>query len=128
MPASQSAPTNGHNSALGGLTGGQLLSVRIVKGPEGFGFTIGDTVGGQRIKKILYPTRCPGMAEGDLFCEINGLDVRNFSHTDIVDALRDCPVGQEAHLLVLRYSNTPTDSNTQSNIPVGELHKTQSFS
>jgi C-terminal processing protease CtpA/Prc len=80
----------------------ETVAIHIVKGNEGFGFTIADSIYGQRVKKILYPSRCPGLCEGDVLIEINGQNVRNMSHTDIVDVLRDCPVGQKAVMVVQR--------------------------
>ncbi|OUC39868.1 PDZ/DHR/GLGF domain protein, partial [Trichinella nativa] len=76
--------------------------VRIVKGSMGFGFTIADSPFGQKVKKILDRPRCQGLAEGDILCEVNGNNVRTMNHTEIVDVLRDCPVGRLTTIVVQR--------------------------
>ena len=81
-----------------------MLTLRIVKGNEGFGFTIADSSAGQRVKKVVHAARCPGLMEGDVLCEINGINVRAMSHTDIVDVLRDCPVEKPCTMVVQRYA------------------------
>ncbi len=86
------------------------VSVHISKGNDGFGFTIADSIHGHRVKKILYPSRCPGLCEGDILCEINGLNVRRISHVDIVGVLRDCPVGQRATITVLHSASAGAGS------------------
>lgn len=79
-----------------------LISIRIVKGDMGFGFTIADSKYGQTVKKILDRSRCKNLMEGDILCEINHIDVRKMSHAEIVDVLRDCPVGREATVSIQR--------------------------
>ncbi len=80
----------------------EMLLVHIQKGNMGFGFTIADSPYGQKVKKILDKPRCGALLEGDVLCEINAINVRKMSHADIVDVLRDCPVGQKADILVQR--------------------------
>ncbi|KAL2102728.1 hypothetical protein ACEWY4_001896 [Coilia grayii] len=79
-----------------------LLTVSMVKGPDGFGFTIADGADGQRVKQVLEPQGCPGLCEGDLIAEINRQPVLGLSHTQVVDMLKECPVGTEAILMVQR--------------------------
>ncbi|XP_031439054.1 membrane-associated guanylate kinase, WW and PDZ domain-containing protein 2a isoform X4 [Clupea harengus] len=79
-----------------------LLTVSMVKGPDGFGFTIADGADGQRVKQVLEPQGCPGLCEGDLIAEINRQPVLGLSHTQVVDMLKECPVGAEATLMVQR--------------------------
>jgi len=79
-----------------------LLSVDIVRGPMGFGFTIADSVHGQRVKQLLDRPRCRGLIEGDLLVEINGRIVRDMKHTNVVEILQKCPIGSAASFLVQR--------------------------
>jgi len=79
-----------------------LLTVDIVRGPMGFGFTIADSVHGQRVKQLLDRPRCHGLMEGDLLVEINGTIVRDVKHTSVVEILQKCPIGSTASFLVQR--------------------------
>ncbi|WKY04712.1 hypothetical protein Q1695_005597 [Nippostrongylus brasiliensis] len=88
-------------------TGGRsrdLHEIEIVKGTEGFGFTIADSATGQRVKKILYPEQCANLLEGDTIVELDGRNVRAVPHTQLVDMLRECPVGHRGRLVVRRSS------------------------
>ncbi|KAK2892646.1 hypothetical protein Q8A67_012634 [Cirrhinus molitorella] len=88
--------------ASSGAAGGELLTVNMVKGADGFGFTIADSNGGQRVKQILEAQGCPGLCEGDLIVEINQQPALALSHTQVVELLKECPVGAEATLVVQR--------------------------
>ncbi|KTG33047.1 hypothetical protein cypCar_00016180 [Cyprinus carpio] len=93
-------------SSSGATTGAQvapeLLSLTITKGAEGFGFTIADSPTGQRVKQVLEPQGCPGLCEGDLMVEINQKGLQGLNHTQVVQLLKDCPVGTEATLVIQR--------------------------
>ncbi|XP_034632796.1 membrane-associated guanylate kinase, WW and PDZ domain-containing protein 1 isoform X19 [Trachemys scripta elegans] len=82
----------------------ELITVHIVKGPMGFGFTIADSPGGggQRVKQIVDSPRCRGLKEGDLIVEVNKKNVQNLTHNQVVDMLIECPKGSEVTLLVQR--------------------------
>lgn len=80
----------------------EVLTVGIVKGLMGFGFTIADSAHGQKVKKILDRPRCKNLAEGDVLLEINGRDVRGLEHAQVVQFLKDCPQGLEATITVQR--------------------------
>ncbi|XP_060230124.1 membrane-associated guanylate kinase, WW and PDZ domain-containing protein 2 isoform X2 [Meriones unguiculatus] len=88
--------------ASSGATQAELMTLTIVKGAQGFGFTIADSPTGQRVKQILDIQGCPGLCEGDLIVEINQQNVQNLSHTEVVDILKDCPVGSETSLIIHR--------------------------
>lgn len=79
-----------------------LLTVDIIRGPMGFGFTIADSVHGQRVKQLLDRPRCRGLVEGDLLVEINNRIVRDMKHNNVVEILQMCPVGSTASFLVQR--------------------------
>uniref|UniRef100_A0A8C6YBQ2 Membrane-associated guanylate kinase, WW and PDZ domain-containing protein 2 n=1 Tax=Naja naja TaxID=35670 RepID=A0A8C6YBQ2_NAJNA len=83
-------------------TQAELMTVTIVKGAQGFGFTIADSPTGQRVKQILDVQGCPGLCEGDLIVEINQQNVQNMSHAEVVDILKECPVGSETSLFIHR--------------------------
>ncbi|XP_048212062.1 membrane-associated guanylate kinase, WW and PDZ domain-containing protein 1 isoform X9 [Perognathus longimembris pacificus] len=82
----------------------ELITVHIVKGPMGFGFTIADSPGGggQRVKQIVDSPRCRGLKEGDLIVEVNKKNVQTLTHNQVVDMLIECPKGSEVTLLVQR--------------------------
>uniref|UniRef100_A0A8C4Q2M7 PDZ domain-containing protein n=1 Tax=Eptatretus burgeri TaxID=7764 RepID=A0A8C4Q2M7_EPTBU len=80
----------------------EVLSIRIVKGTLGFGFTITDTLSGQRVKQILDGPRCRGLCQADLLLEVNGVPVRARSHSHVVELLKECSPGAEVSLLIQR--------------------------
>ncbi|KAJ8007111.1 hypothetical protein DPEC_G00114170 [Dallia pectoralis] len=88
--------------ASSGATQAELLTLTMVKGAEGFGFTIADSPGGQRVKQVLEPQGCPGLCEGDLIVEINQQGVHSLSHTQVVELLKECAVGAETSLIIQR--------------------------
>uniref|UniRef100_A0A096LRU5 Membrane-associated guanylate kinase, WW and PDZ domain-containing protein 2 n=1 Tax=Poecilia formosa TaxID=48698 RepID=A0A096LRU5_POEFO len=84
--------------------GPELLTVTMVKGAEGFGFTIADSPTGQRVKQVLEPGSqgASGLIEGDLILEVNQQPVASAGHGRVVEMLKECPVGAEATLLIQR--------------------------
>ncbi|XP_040894041.1 membrane-associated guanylate kinase, WW and PDZ domain-containing protein 2-like [Toxotes jaculatrix] len=84
--------------------GAELLTVTMVKGSEGFGFTIADSPTGQRVKQVLEPGSqgASGLIEGDLILEVNQQPVAAAGHGRVVEMLKECPVGAEATLLIQR--------------------------
>nr|XP_020501625.1 membrane-associated guanylate kinase, WW and PDZ domain-containing protein 3 isoform X1 [Labrus bergylta] len=84
----------------------ELISVPLVKGPGGFGFAIADCPLGQKVKMILDAQWCRGLLKGDVIKEINRQNVQTLSHTQVVDILKDLPVGSEVNVLVLRGGQT----------------------
>nr|XP_033781908.1 membrane-associated guanylate kinase, WW and PDZ domain-containing protein 1 isoform X7 [Geotrypetes seraphini] len=101
---SHSYPNDTVSLASSIATQPELITVHIVKGPMGFGFTIADSPGGggQRVKQIVDSPRCRGLKEGDLIVEVNKKNVQNLSHNQVVDLLIECPKGSEVTLLVQR--------------------------
>ncbi|XP_034056865.1 membrane-associated guanylate kinase, WW and PDZ domain-containing protein 3-like isoform X2 [Gymnodraco acuticeps] len=84
----------------------ELLSVLLIKGPGGFGFAIADSPLGQKVKMILDAQWCRGLQKGDVIKEINRQNVQTLSHAQVVDILKDLPVGSEVNVLVLRGGQT----------------------
>ena len=80
----------------------EFLSICIVKGAMGFGFTIADSAYGQKVKKILDRQRCKNLMEGDILVDINSISVRNMCHGEVVQVLKDCARNQEATVTVQR--------------------------
>ena len=106
----------------------EFLTVNIVKGQMGFGFTIADSSHGQKVKQILDRGRCQTLQEGDLLVDINHIRVRDMSHSDVVRVLKDCPTGQAAAIVVQRGGHmTPSRGRRHRNVSreEGELLVTQ---
>ncbi|KAI3369814.1 hypothetical protein L3Q82_024637 [Scortum barcoo] len=101
---------NGRQGEWGEATAGmlqpELVSVPLVKGPGGFGFAIADCPLGQKVKMILDAQWCRGLQKGDVIKEINRQNVQTLSHAQVVDILKDLPVGSEVNVLVLRGGQT----------------------
>nr|XP_034984588.1 membrane-associated guanylate kinase, WW and PDZ domain-containing protein 2 isoform X10 [Zootoca vivipara] len=107
--------------ASSGATQAELMTLTIVKGAQGFGFTIADSPTGQRVKQILDIQGCPGLCEGDLIVEINQQNVQNMSHAEVVDILKECPVGSETSLIIHR-GGEPCPENGRSPGSVSTHH------
>ncbi|XP_078026564.1 membrane-associated guanylate kinase, WW and PDZ domain-containing protein 3 isoform X1 [Epinephelus lanceolatus] len=101
---------NGRQGERGEVAAGmlqpELVSVPLVKGPGGFGFAIADCPLGQKVKMILDAQWCRGLQKGDVIKEINRQNVQTLSHAQVVDILKDLPVGSEVNVLVLRGGQT----------------------
>ncbi|CAL8263943.1 unnamed protein product [Merluccius merluccius] len=97
-----SGVVGGGNVGVG--QGAELLTVTMVKGTDGFGFTIADSPTGQRVKQVLESGSqgaCE-LVEGDLILEVNQQAVAGAGHGRVVELLKECPVGGEARLLIQR--------------------------
>nr|XP_018903603.1 PREDICTED: membrane-associated guanylate kinase, WW and PDZ domain-containing protein 1-like isoform X2 [Bemisia tabaci] len=85
----------------------EYLTMQIVKGAMGFGFTIADSAYGQKVKKILDRDRCENLMEGDILVDINNICVRNMCHAEVVQVLKDCNRNEEASITVQRGGPRP---------------------
>ncbi|KAJ2939457.1 hypothetical protein O0L34_g10888 [Tuta absoluta] len=85
---------------------GQELVLTLRRGAAGFGFTIADSVHGQKVKKVLDRSRCAGLREGDLLLQIGEHDVTHAPHQHVVQVLKDCPALHETALRVWRRNNS----------------------
>ncbi|VDM18500.1 unnamed protein product [Hydatigera taeniaeformis] len=74
-------------------------SVAVTKQANGFGFTLADQVGGQRVKEVLEPK---GLRVGDVILEVNGKWVKDASHLEVVQLLKTCPIGKTSNFLIQR--------------------------
>ncbi|NXD12079.1 MAGI3 protein, partial [Nothocercus nigrocapillus] len=80
----------------------ELVTIPLVKGPKGFGFAIADSPTGQKVKMILDSQWCQGLQKGDVIKEICHQNVQNLTHLQVVEVLKQFPVGTEVPLLILR--------------------------
>jgi hypothetical protein len=80
------------------------LYAPIVKGPKGFGFTIADDsqMNHQKVKQIIDRERCVNLRENDILLEINGYDLKNLNHNQVVELLKECTRGQETAIKLKR--------------------------
>jgi len=81
----------------------ELHDIIIVKGDQGFGFTIAESnLWGQKVKKILDRQCCKNLMEGDILLSINNINIKNLTHNEVVQVLKECPKNQETLLRVQR--------------------------
>ncbi|XP_052779878.1 membrane-associated guanylate kinase, WW and PDZ domain-containing protein 3-like isoform X3 [Mya arenaria] len=80
----------------------EILTMDIVRGDSGFGFTIADSTYGQKVKQILDRQRCQILQEGDFIQQINGISVADMSHSQVVQVLKECPIGEATEIVVQR--------------------------
>ena len=108
MDTTSSPQMNGLDDSADGnqqddtASNGDRVTIPIVKGGMGFGFTIADSAYGQKVKKILDRPRCKSLQEGDILVEINEITVQNMNHNNVVQVLKDCARGQEAAITIQR--------------------------
>lgn len=99
MQNDQPGPSNGKSN----FEVPEIHDIVIVKGDQGFGFTIAESnLWGQKVKKILDRKCCKNLQEGDILLTINNIDIKNLTHNDVVQVLKDCPIGQETILRIQR--------------------------
>uniref|UniRef100_A0A8C3JMM6 Membrane-associated guanylate kinase, WW and PDZ domain-containing protein 3 n=1 Tax=Calidris pygmaea TaxID=425635 RepID=A0A8C3JMM6_9CHAR len=80
----------------------ELVTIPLIKGPKGFGFAIADSPTGQKVKMILDSQWCQGLQKGDVIKEICHQNVQSLTHLQVVEVLKQFPVGAEVPLLILR--------------------------
>nr|XP_061813717.1 membrane-associated guanylate kinase, WW and PDZ domain-containing protein 3-like [Nerophis lumbriciformis] len=105
-PVVAALPNGRQGDTATGMLQPELVSVPLIKGPGGFGFAIADCPLGQKVKMILDAQWCHGLQKGDVIKEINRQNVQTLSHAQVVDILKDFPVGSEVDVLVLRGGQT----------------------
>lgn len=80
-----------------------IHDIIITKGDQGFGFTIAESnLWGQKVKKILDRQCCKNLQEGDILLSINNINIKNLTHNEVVQVLKECPKNQETILRVQR--------------------------
>jgi C-terminal processing protease CtpA/Prc len=95
----------------------EKMVVSIVKGPLGFGFSLGEGPMGPVVKQIMDHPRCAQLREGDIILEVNGEQVRTYVHSDLVTVLKRCPRGNQATFTLLRHPQEYGDYNGQETLP-----------
>uniref|UniRef100_A0A1I8NZU0 Membrane-associated guanylate kinase, WW and PDZ domain-containing protein 1 n=1 Tax=Stomoxys calcitrans TaxID=35570 RepID=A0A1I8NZU0_STOCA len=93
----------------------EVHTFSIIKGAMGFGFTIADSSYGQKVKKILDRSCCNQLQEGDILLEINDNVVRNKSHLDVVQILKDCSKTEPTLVKIQRPVNNSSSSISATN-------------
>lgn len=88
--------------ASSGSSQPELVTVPLIKGPKGFGFAIADSPTGQKVRMILDSQWCPGLQKGDVIKEIYHQNVQSLTHLQVVEVLKQFPVGADVPLLILR--------------------------
>ncbi|KAM9110865.1 membrane-associated guanylate kinase, WW and PDZ domain-containing protein 3 isoform 4-T4 [Megaptera novaeangliae] len=88
--------------ASSGSSQAELVTIPLIKGPKGFGFAIADSPTGQKVKMILDSQWCQGLQKGDIIKEIYRQNVQNLTHLQVVEVLKQFPVGADVPLLILR--------------------------
>ncbi|XP_073812064.1 membrane associated guanylate kinase, WW and PDZ domain containing protein magi [Musca autumnalis] len=101
----------------------EVHTFSIIKGAMGFGFTIADSSYGQKVKKILDRSCCRELQEGDILLEINDHMVRNKSHQDVVQILKDCSKTEPTIVKIQRPVNSVSGTSPNGNGSVGKLRK-----
>ena len=120
---------NGHQHHSHGISSMHTISVSIVKGDRGFGFTVADAALGQIVKDIVQPQRfvivikvyqtwlwyfrCGSLQPDDLITAINGEDVSHLSHDLLVGKLQSFKLGDEVSITIRR-NNEPSPSSIAS--------------
>jgi len=100
----------------------EYFSILLEKGQSGFGFTIADGNAGQKVKKILDEDRCGSLRQGDILCLVNHIDLTPLTHSQVVDILKECPIGETASITVKR------KKRFRSKTPVSMFHSTTTTS
>lgn len=116
-PGTGATPPDSVSMASSGAAQAELLTLSMVKGADGFGFTIADTPTGQRVKQVLEPLGCPGLCEGDLIMEVNKQPVQALTHAQVVELLKECSIGAEVCLVVQRGGAGETVTSSSSSPP-----------
>ncbi|XP_061389623.1 membrane-associated guanylate kinase, WW and PDZ domain-containing protein 1, partial [Musca vetustissima] len=93
----------------------EVHTFSIIKGAMGFGFTIADSSYGQKVKKILDRSCCRELQEGDILLEINEHMVRNKSHQDVVQILKECSKTEPTIVKIQRPINSVSATSPSSN-------------
>ncbi|XP_048354906.1 membrane-associated guanylate kinase, WW and PDZ domain-containing protein 3 isoform X3 [Sphaerodactylus townsendi] len=97
-----------------GCSQAELVTIPLIKGPKGFGFAIADSPAGQKVKMILDSQWCHGLQKGDIVKEIYHQNVQNLTHLQVVEVLKQFPIGAEVPLLILR--GGPSSPAKSSNV------------
>lgn len=115
-----------------------LFVLEILKGPVGFGFTVGNSPVGQIVKQIFDYDRCRDLKEGDILVAIGEINVKSLSHTEVVKILKQRPKEVFTTFVIERpmisenannnvFSQEDVDFNFNKNTSDSELSKSKIF-
>lgn len=106
----------------------EFISITLTRGSDGFGFTISDSIKGQSVKKILDVERCGLLRQGDVLVNVNNIDLSFLPHSKVVEALKQCPIGEAANITVKRKKRfrSKTPLVLQSSSPTGYMEENTS--
>lgn len=93
---------NREHLASSGSSQPELVTIPLIKGPKGFGFAIADSPTGQKVKMILDSQWCQGLQKGDIIKEIYHQNVQNLTHLQVVEVLKQFPVGARCPITYLK--------------------------
>lgn len=80
----------------------EFITLTIRKKDQGFGFTISDSKDGQKVRKIQNNDTCGNLKQGDLLINLDGEDIIELKHKEVVERLKNCPTGKDVTLIVKR--------------------------
>ncbi len=106
----------------------EILTVNIVKGSMGFGFTIADSAYGQKVKQIMDRRRCQTLLEGDILVEINNIKVKDMNHADVVRVLKNCRKDVPSTIIIQRGGLLTPNKNKKNGKAVSSTLYIQQFS
>jgi len=96
----------------------EFITLTLKRGNQGFGFTISDSMAGQKVRKIQNDETCTKLKQGDILINLNGQDITKLSHKEVVEQLKQCPPGKDATLIIKRKkrfrSKTPLAMRTEN--------------
>lgn len=94
----------------------EYITVALMRGDQGFGFTISDSMAGQKVRKIQNNETCVNLKQGDILISLNGQDITKLTHKEVVERLKNYPAGQSVTVVVKRKkrfrSKTPMSMHT----------------
>lgn len=94
----------------------EFINVTLRRGDQGFGFTISDSIAGQKVRKIQNNEACANLKQGDILINMNDEDITSLTHKEVVERLKNCPAGEDVRLTVKRKkrfrSKTPMAMHT----------------
>ena len=83
-----------------------ILTETLVKGENGCGLSLSTTIHGNGLKRhVIHEAdheKCRNIRKGDFLVEVNGFEVKNMEHEEIVQMFKNARVGQTMYIKVER--------------------------
>lgn len=103
----------------------EYITLTIRKKDQGFGFTISDSMAGQKVRKIQNNETCGNLKQGDVLVDLDGEDIIKMKHKEVVERLKNCQTGKDVTLTVKRKkrfrSKTPMTLTSRENSEFSSL-------